>query len=542
MNFVFHCALSGALLPASVPMPYAAMREKLMEFLSIEEGFDVSTAPWGFGAQLWTLRPNSIIFDYCGAQILRDAVACRLAVQTALATTGIPLESQQQLGRDLDTVHDPRVLHTLAVLARDLTSYDYDRLPPTPSEMFVSHVLLRETERGQQLSELDSVAKLQLHLEGLEEAHWWLLAPLLRNRVLRHPIEQRSSWIFLLLRAIDAPVLGILRKQDALVLAKWLLKARCTGTGPREISVTGTRLHTIPDRKRELTALLGAMERAHGFEEPTRAVLRVAVIFTPTSPSLTQDLRLLLPGHCHVPPPCSPLFEPLTADLPASSEPVALLVDTLARLGTDALSLTLLPRMTLRAKRTAACSCRGLRTLIAPHLRSATLHVLAEDATLDNAAFVARLPSLERLHVEGESFLCDGLDIPKLRSLPRLALKTIGAPAALFLGYLLRGGEHTIRLSNGLSCISLQPLTIRDSLSLAVATAADLAVLLCSLSNNRALQQLELPLIFYQNERRASNMDAVDGLGDMLVQLGHAIRVCLPVWTRSHGRCACSSC
>ena len=28
-------------------------------------------------------------------------------MQTALATTGIPLESQQQLGRDLDTVHDP---------------------------------------------------------------------------------------------------------------------------------------------------------------------------------------------------------------------------------------------------------------------------------------------------------------------------------------------------------------------------------------------------------------------------------------------------
>ena len=156
-------------------------------------------------------------------------------------------------------------------------------------------------------------------------------------------------------------------------------------------------------------------------------------------------------------------------------------------------------------------------------MRSATLHVLAEDATIDNATFVARLPTLERLHVEGESFLCDGLDIPKLRSLPRLALKTIGAPAALFLGSLLSGGEHTIRLSNGSSCISLQPVATRDSLSLFVTSAADLAVVLGALSNNSALQRLELPLIFGYNGR-TSNMAEVDGLGEMLVQLGQAIR------------------
>ena len=204
-----------------------------------------------------------------------------------------------------------------------------------------------------------------------------------------------------------------------------------------------------------------------------------------------------------------------------------------------------LPRMTLRGKRAAACSCLGLRTLIAPHLRSATLHVLAEDATLDNAAFVARLPTLERLHVEGESFLSDGLDIPKLRSLPRLALKTIGAPAALFLGYLLGGGEHTIRLSNGSSCISLQPVATRDSLSLFVTSAADVAVVLGSLSNNSALQRLELPLIFGYNGRQGGNgrtptdgvvqmarMAAVEGLGEMLVQLGQAIRYDNPDDTR----------
>ena len=362
---------------------------------------------------------------------------------------------------------------------------------------------------------------LQRHLDGLRKADWWLLAPLLRKKVLRHPIELHSRftwdgssggwWIFLLLRAIDAPALGILRKEDALVLAKGLLKARC-----------GDVKNTV---KSDLTALLGAMGRAHGFDEPTRAVKRVVACFGESNTCfLGYSAR-----HCHVPPQCSPMFEPLTAELPASSEFGALLVDTMARLGTDFLSLTLLRWMTLRGKRAAACSCLGLRTLIAPHLRSATLHVLAEDATLDNAAFVARLPTLERLHVEGESFLSDGLDIPKLRSLPRLALKTIGAPAALFLGYLLSGGDHIIRLSNGSSCISLQPVATRNSLRLVVASAADLAVILGSLSNNRALKRLELPRIFDDwRSRRFRTPAAAEALGEMVVPLGQAIRYADP--------------
>ena len=162
---------------------------------------------------------------------------------------------------------------------------------------------------------------LQRHLDGLRKADRWLLAPLLR-KVLRHPIELHSRfnpslgwWIFLLLRAIDAPALGILRKEDALVLANGLLKARC---GDVKMGVA-----------RELKALLGAMGRAHGFDEPTRAVLRVVAFFTSSHFRLIDPqpfipdrelLRLLLPGHCHVPPACSPKFEPLPAELPASSE------------------------------------------------------------------------------------------------------------------------------------------------------------------------------------------------------------------------------
>ena len=134
--------------------------------------------------------------------------------------------------------------------------------------------------------------------------------------------------------------------------------------------------------------------------------------------------------------------------------------------------------------------------LVAPHLRAATLSVRAEDATFDNAAFVARLPSLERLRVEGETMLPDGLELPKLRSLSNLALKTLSPPAALFLGCALAssGGEHVVRMSNGNTIVALRPVSERAELDLAVASAADLAVLLGALSHNRGLRKLGLPL------------------------------------------------
>ena len=436
------------------------------------------------------------------------ADSAKLAVQTALATV-----SAADVADSLNGVPD-NVLRIMAVLAEDLAVVG--GVSSSPSERFVFQEL-----KG-------NVVSLQKHLRALEPGHWLLLAPLLRSRVLIEPdsftaegtrghaftvdplflLEQRSSWISMLLRAIDGLVLLILRKQDALVLAKRLLAS------PRAADHHhGQQRHA----RRELTELLGAMGRAYGFDEPTLTVLRVLAFVREHSEAA---VRLLSGhGHCYEPPPCSPPLEPLAAELPASSECASLLVEMLARLGTDALSLTMLRQMTLRAKRAAASSCRGLRALLAPHLRAATLHVLAEDATLDNAAFVARLPTLERLHVEGESFLCDGLDIPKLRSLPRIALKTVGAPAALFLGCVLSGGAHTIRLSNGAAFVSLQPIATRDNLSLAVSSAADLAVLLGSLSSNRGLKQLRLPLIICESFK-----GQLVPLGEMVVQLGQALR------------------
>ena len=458
---------------------------------------------------------------YCTVRLVKDC-ELRAAVPRRFVRRSLrPVNRTTVVLCHLNTVHDHRVLHTMAVLASDLAVVAGF---PTSFERLVlelSPEMLREHWR-----------RLQMQPE-----HWQLLAPLLRRWVLIDPTslpaydwdkrEQSALWVSLLLKAIDGPRL-ILRKQDALMLAKRLLAS--TRQGEAAASVSAADAKKRESAKTELLELLGAMDRAHGFDESTLALLRVTA-FTMPGEMQPRELGELLSGYHHVPPACSPPLEPLTAELPASSECVALLVDKLAQLGMDALSLALLHRMTLRAKRAVACSCRGLRTLITPHLRAATLHVLAEDATLDNAAFVARLPTLERLHVEGESFLCDGLDIPKLRSLPRIALKTIGVPAALFLGCLLSGGDHTIRLSNGLSCVSLQPITTRDDLSLIVTAAADLAVLLGSLSNNRVLKRLGLPLIIVAKDFRGSvcelsrhTMAAVDGLGEMVVQLGQALR------------------
>ena len=434
----------------------------------------------------------------CTVRLVKDC-ELRAAVPRRFVRRSLrPVNRHTTVLCHLNTVHDLKVLSTMAVLASDLAVVSSF---PTSFERLVlelSPEMLREHWR-----------MLQMQPE-----HWQLLAPLLRRWVLMDPTsllayewdkrEQSALWVSLLLRAIDGPRL-ILRKEDALVLAKRLLASArqgepvpCVGVDifcRKSTADLDAEAEKTKNAKRELLELLGAMDRAHGFDEPTLALLRVAA-FTMPWEMQPRELGELLSGYHHVPPACSPPLEPLTAELPASSECVALLVDKLARLGMDALSLALLHRMTLRAKRAVACSCRGLRTLITPHLRAATLHVLAEDATLDNAAFVARLPTLERLHVEGESFLCDGLDIPKLRSLHRIALKTIGAPAAMFLGCLLSGGEHIIRLSNGVACISLQPIATRVDLSLVVVeSAADLAVLLGSLSSNGVLQRLNVPQI-----------------------------------------------
>ena len=196
-----------------------------------------------------------------------------------------PLTLQQLVGSHLNTVHDLRVLHTMAVLARDLASDDPTSM--SPSELFVFDTLKldnwnRQTGRSTDGScgncgsscgsncvsdcisncgsnrpastgmdrQSASVGHLQKYLKDLEPEHWWLLAPLLRSRVLIDPdsftadesgraqrdlLEQSSWWISLLLRAMNAPALLILRKQDALLLAKRLLTLVSAPAGPHKL-------------------------------------------------------------------------------------------------------------------------------------------------------------------------------------------------------------------------------------------------------------------------------------------------------------------
>jgi len=150
----------------------------------------------------------------------------------------------------------------------------------------------------------------------------------------------------------------------------------------------------------------------------------------------------------------------------------------------------LLRAMSLLSKRVVACACVQLRDQISEHLRDPTLHVRIEDATFENAAFVGRLPELTELHVQGERLV---LNVPQLRQLPRISIAMLSVEAALFLGAILSGGEHTVRISNG-SCVALPPLRTRERINLSSRSLkdADLAALLGALALNQCLKELDL--------------------------------------------------
>merc|ERR1711939_908058 len=121
---------------------------------------------------------------------------------------------------------------------------------------------------------------------------------------------------------------------------------------------------------------------------------------------------------------------------------------------------------------------------------AAELSVRIEDATFENAAFVGRLPALRVLHVQGEAA---PLAVAQLRRLPRITVTHLTLEAALFVGAILSGGEHTLRFSSG-SCVALWPLRTRERLNLSSRALkdSDLAALLGALALNRCLKELDL--------------------------------------------------
>ena len=153
----------------------------------------------------------------------------------------------------------------------------------------------------------------------------------------------------------------------------------------------------------------------------------------------------------------------------------------------------LLSAMSLQSKRASCCCCSTLRSYVSADLHAPSLAVCIEDANLHNASFVARLPRLGTLHVQGEAFLSDGIDVHKLRSLNRIAVGKLSFEASLFVGAVLSGGEHTLRLSGG-TCVALYPLRTRERVNLThhQLRDKDLAVLLGALSLNPHLKKLDL--------------------------------------------------
>ena len=148
----------------------------------------------------------------------------------------------------------------------------------------------------------------------------------------------------------------------------------------------------------------------------------------------------------------------------------------------------IMPSLTLRAKRLLACCSFQLRALLTPTLRAPTLVVGPHDASWENAVFVARLPGLQTLRIDGEHFLPE-VDVGRVRTRPRLQIGQMGTVAALFVGALIADGNLRLRLSNGNRMIDFEPLRGgRHGGVLAVAdSTADACALLGPLSRNQAL-------------------------------------------------------
>ena len=177
------------------------------------------------------------------------------------------------------------------------------------------------------------------------------------------------------------------------------------------------------------------------------------------------------------------------------------LLEMLDALGEDALLETFMSFVPLRSARVMACCCNSLATVTRAHFSSQTFSVSAADASLDNAQFVAsmRHPTLRVL----ENGSVTVLELSRYRSLPRLKVGAMGVVTALYFGAAIVDCDCVLRLSDGITCKSLQPLRERPQLTLVtrpshysesqrVLAASDLAALLGTLALNPQLTRLDL--------------------------------------------------
>ena len=167
--------------------------------------------------------------------------------------------------------------------------------------------------------------------------------------------------------------------------------------------------------------------------------------------------------------------------------PIAAMVERPGSIGPfDDLQFTdlIVPSLTLLATRGMACCCFQLRALLTPVLRGPALDVGPCDATWENAVFVARLPGLRTLRIDGEHFLPE-VEVERVRSRPRLKIGQMGATAALFVGALIADGNLLLRLSDDNRVVDFEDL--RGGRAYGKFSVADACALLGPLSRNQAL-------------------------------------------------------
>jgi len=169
-----------------------------------------------------------------------------------------------------------------------------------------------------------------------------------------------------------------------------------------------------------------------------------------------------------------------------SSGDSAFLSIVLEEFDRNAFEIALLPHVALACKRALACTCYALRERLTPHLRAATLSVLRDDAVWSNALFVARLPGLSDLRVEGETSL-PSMDLARYRRLDALKVGSLGPPAALFFGAAIAASNARLRLSDGNAIRNIAALRSSPSPDKAEPNAsdADRAALLGALASNQ---------------------------------------------------------
>lgn len=204
--------------------------------------------------------------------------------------------------------------------------------------------------------------------------------------------------------------------------------------------------------------------------------------------SLAAEWATIRPPRARPAWPSAPL--PEIAVLPPRACSTSSLVTVLMVLGDDFARELLLQHVPFCARQALAAACFDTRQL---HVLRHAVHLLVHDAdaTWLNATFVARLPCLRTLRVEGETSL-PVMHLSHYRTLPRLKVGAVGVTAALFLGAAIAKCDCVLRLSDGLMLRNLKGLRESARVNFPSAVSpADVAAMLGALCLNPHIVRID---------------------------------------------------